>query len=261
VNHSGLLCFAVFPNLAFVFAFFGSFRSISNGIDIWNGNSAVQIQPPMGADDVPMRVDPMPTAVLHGVKLTSKSGRGIVNIDGGSVQIHDCAVYNCAATGIYVGGPGSRALVERTDVIGNGIGNRSRRGIARGHSGIYLEQGHATIVNCNISNNTLTGISSVHAENAILTLEQSDLVNNGTFQLEMPPLQSLARRRSVVRENYMASVGNRPLRSNLLSVRQVNQFRAGTEMGNLRRAEDYELVVAGQEAITNLETTAESTQQ
>jgi hypothetical protein len=190
----------------------------SHGIDIWNGNAAIQVQPPEAEDGAPLRrAGPRPCAMLQGVKVTSASGRGIVNIDGGKIVLRGCAFHDCAATGIYVGGQGSQAEVEHTDVIRNGVGNRSScRGIARGHSGVYLEQGFASIRECNISFNTLTGISSVSADNSFLTLEHSDLSLNGTLQLEMPQLGSAARRRSIVRDNNMSAVSPGRLRSGLL---------------------------------------------
>jgi hypothetical protein len=189
----------------------------SHGTDIWNGNAAIQVQPPEAEDGAPRRRGPRPCAILQGVKVTSRSGRGIVNIDGGKIVLRGCAFYDCAATGIYVGGQGSQAEVEYTDVIRNGVGSRSsRRGIARGHSGVYLEQGLASIRECNISFNTLTGISSVSADNSFLTLEDSDLALNGTFQLEMPAPGTAARRRSIVRNNNMSAVSPGRLRSGLL---------------------------------------------
>jgi hypothetical protein len=189
----------------------------SHGIDIWNGNAAIQVQPPEAEDGAPLRRGPRPCAILRGVKVTSQSGRGIVNIDGGKIVLRGCAFHDCAATGIYVGGQGSQAEVEYTDVIRNGVGSRgSRRGIARGHSGVYLEQGLANIRECNISFNTLTGISSVSADNSFLTLEDSDLSLNGTFQLEMPAPGTAARRRSMVRNNNMSAVSPGRLRSGLL---------------------------------------------
>jgi hypothetical protein len=186
-------------------------------VDIWNGNAAVQIQPPVGPDDVPMMVLPAPTAILEHVEVASASGRGIVNIDGGHVVIRNCYVHDCAATGVYVGGPGSRAIIEHTDVMRNGNGNtRHRRGIARGHSGIYLEQGLAHITDCNVSQNSLTGISAVSSENAILNLEESDLVSNGTFQLEMPAVGTAAHRQSFTHNNNLANTGSARSRSGLV---------------------------------------------
>jgi hypothetical protein len=153
---------------------------------------------------------------LQGVDVTSKSGRGIVNIDGGMAIIRNCYVHDCAATGIYVGGPGSNAVIEQTDVTHNGNGNKQRRGIARGHSGIYLEQGQALVRDCNISQNSLTGISAVSQENAILNLEESDLIANGAQQLEMPPNGTLSRRRSLTRDNNVLAEGFMRSRSGLV---------------------------------------------
>ena len=123
---------------------------------------------------------------LKSIEVLSHSGRGIVNIDGGFSSIRNCYVHDCAATGIYVGGPGTQAVLERTDVVRNGHGTCNSRGIGRGHSGVYLEQGTAVIRDCNISRNSLTGISAVSLNNTSLKLEQSDLIANGAGQLEMP---------------------------------------------------------------------------
>jgi len=182
----------------------------SSGMDIWNGNSAIQIQPHV-SESFHMAT---PTVTLDGVNVTSWSGRGVVNVDGGDLKIRNSYIHDCAATGIYVGGTGSRAIIEHSDVIHNGRGNRrNRRGISAGHSGIYLEQGHASITDCNISRNTLTGISAISPDNAILTLEESDLFSNGTFQLEMPAFGSVAFRNSVTTNNTLASSGEGRSRS------------------------------------------------
>ena len=145
---------------------------------------------------------------LDSVDITSWSGRGVVNVDGGELNISNSYIHDCAATGIYIGGTGSRVTVERTDVIKNGRGNRrTDRGISSGHSGIYMEQGDASIVDCNVSRNTLTGISAISPSHAILNLEDSDLYSNGTYQLEMPPLGSVAFRNSVTANNTLSSSG------------------------------------------------------
>jgi hypothetical protein len=78
-----------------------------------------------------------------------------------------------------------------------------------------LESGHATITNCNISRNVLTGISAISPENAVLVLQGSDLVSNGTFQLEMPAIGTAAYRKSVVVDNNLASNGAGNPRSGL----------------------------------------------
>jgi len=154
---------------------------------------------------------------MEHVEITSASGRGVVNIDGGHLSLSNCYIHDCAATGIYVGGPGSVARIHRSDVVRNGNGNRThRRGIARGHSGVYLEQGHATISDCNISRNALTGISAVSPDNAILDLQESELISNGSFQLEMPGVGSLAHSRSTTHNNILASTGQPRTRSGLV---------------------------------------------
>ncbi len=82
--------------------------------------------------------------------------------------------------------------------------------------GLYLEQGNATIIDCNISSNTLTGISAISPDNSILNLQESDLISNGTFQLEMPAIGSTAHRNSVTANNTLASSGIGRSRSVLL---------------------------------------------
>ena len=177
----------------------------------------MQLQPPLGPDDQPLLTNSAPTATLDRVEIVSASGRGIVNIDGGLINVSSCYVHDCAATGIYVGGPGSRANIVRSDIVRNGNGNsQHRRGIARGHSGIYLEQGHASIVDCNVSRNSLTGISAVSPENAVLNLEESDLVSNGTYQLEMPAVGTVAHRNSNTSDNNLATTGLARSRSGLV---------------------------------------------
>mmetsp|Transcript_3256 Transcript_3256/g.6807 ORF Transcript_3256/g.6807 Transcript_3256/m.6807 type:complete len:703 (+) Transcript_3256:221-2329(+) len=164
----------------------------ANGTDIWHGNAAIHIQPEQNEDGPPplLRRDLLPVAHLSGLRVTSRTGRGIVTIDGGQLHCQRTRVYDCAATGIYIGGRGTRARVQQTDVLRNGLGSRgtSRRnaGISRGHSGVYLEQGVADIIDCNVSNNTLTGITAVSNENSTLNLSDSDLLGNGSFQLEIP---------------------------------------------------------------------------
>ncbi len=182
-----------------------------NGIDIWNGNTVVQIQP-LSLNDrllTPKPGDKMPSAIIEQSNLTSVSGRGVVAIDGGHANIRKCLIVNCAATGIYVGGPGSSAIVKDSDIVYNGSGNdrNPRRGVSRGHSGVYLEQGVATLSNCNISNNSLTGISAVSPSNATLIVKDSDLIGNGTVQLEMPPVGSVSRERSVSDNNVILDTG------------------------------------------------------
>lgn len=193
-------------------------RHITYGLDIWNGNAAVQIQPPLTADEQPIPVAPMPTAVLDHVDITSESGRGVVNIDGGDLTIRNSYIHDCAATGVYVGAATSTLTIENSDVVRNGNGNRQhRRGIARGHSGIYLEQGLAQITNSSISQNCLTGISAVSPSNAILHLSNTELVSNGSAQLEMPDFGTVAHRSSSIRDVHLSNVDSPRLRSPLVN--------------------------------------------
>lgn len=190
-----------------------------DGTDIWNGNAAVQVQPPLDSNGRPLRdVEVRPTGVLNNCGLSSISGRGAVSIDGGNLFIRKSYIHSCAATGIYVGGPGSTASVEETDIINNGHGNLTkRRGIARGHSGVYLEQGIATLSHCNVSKNSLTGISGISPDKATLSITDSDIVGNGTQQIELPPTGSVSWRNSICRNNYTAQEGTGQIRSGLVS--------------------------------------------
>ena len=174
-----------------------------HGTDIWNGNAAVQVQPHPSEDEEPTPLPDhiRPRAALTNCRVKSTSGRGVVNIDGGHLDVDSCFIAGCAATGLYVGGPGSSATVKRTDVYNNGRGNARRRGIARGHSGVYLEQGTATLDDCLVAANTLTGITAVSPEKAFLTLTQSTIAQNGTNQMELPPLGSSARSQCVIENN------------------------------------------------------------
>ncbi len=79
-----------------------------------------------------------------------------------------------------------------------------------------MEQGDASIIDCNISRNTLTGVSAISPDNAILNLQESDLISNGTFQLEMPTFGSAAHRNSVTTNNTMESTGIGRSRSMLM---------------------------------------------
>jgi hypothetical protein len=199
------------------------------GTDIWNGNSALQIQPRL--DDrhhpiAPMSPNMLPAALVENSKIMSISGRGIVAIDGSKAYIKNCHVHRCAATGIYIGGAGSEANIYRSDVVNNGIGNnRSRQGIARGHSGVYLEQGTAIISDCSISRNALTGLSAVSLDNAILKIQDSELVGNTTLQLEMPQEGSVSFRNSDSSRNVTSREGEMRLRSGL----QIGNFEDGSD--------------------------------
>ena len=72
----------------------------SPGIDIWNGNAAIQVQPASDVGPIPFVVPTLPeaSAVLNRVDVRSYSGRGIVAVEGGHVYMEDCHVHHCAGT-------------------------------------------------------------------------------------------------------------------------------------------------------------------
>jgi hypothetical protein len=199
------------------------------GTDIWNGNSAVQIQPRLDERHQPVIPTPpqlVPTAYIENSKIMSLSGRGVVCIDGSRATVRNCYVHRCAATGIYIGGSGSEASIYHTDIINNGIGNtRNRNGIARGHSGVYLEQGTALVDDCSISRNALTGLSAVSVDNAFLNIRNSELVGNATLQLEMPREDSVSFRNSTSTSNRIARDGDMMPRSGLT----IGNFEDGSD--------------------------------
>jgi hypothetical protein len=150
------------------------------GFNLWNGNAAVQIQPITPPEtEAPL----LPTASLEHVEITSHSGRGVVVNDGGDVTIEHSLLHGCAATGVYCGSLACVLTMEHSDIIANGYGNQlaasvRTTGVTRGHSGIYLENGDATLRECNVSNNSSCGIS-VSSAASRLTLDHSDVVANG----------------------------------------------------------------------------------
>lgn len=86
---------------------------------------------------------------------------------------------------------------------------------------MYLEQGTANLRDCNVSNNALTGISAVSADNALLDVRDTDLVSNETMQLEMPPAGSRSYRRSISRDNRIVQEGTARSRSGLVPPEHV----------------------------------------
>ena len=213
----------------------------ATGTDIWNGNAAVQVQPPFDeAGEFPVETAPpnVPaTAYVDSCDITSLSGRGLVTIDGGQATITNSHVHHCAATGIYIGGPTSEATIRATDVVRNGYGNQNRSvrrgGISRGHSGVYLEQGTANLRDCNVSHNALTGISAVSADNAVLDVRNTDLVSNEAEQLEVPPDGSRSYRRSISRDNRIVQDGLARARSGLVPPEHADVSSPNTIYNNV----------------------------
>jgi hypothetical protein len=149
------------------------------GTDIWNGNTAIQVQPDSGETPHSLSASvAKASAVLESVEVISYSGRGIVALDGGHVQIKDSYIHDCAATGVFVGGNGSRADLKRVDVTENGTGNYFLGGITRGNSGIHIDKGVVNITDCNPSKNLGSGILIVMPDVTELTLEKTDILAN-----------------------------------------------------------------------------------
>ena len=159
------------------------------GFNLWNGNAAVQIQPLPSAPVADQEHQPvpdasrLPTAIFHEVEVISHSGRGVVINDGGNIAISHSYIHDCAATGIYVGSNDCSLTLDHSDVISNGHGNQlaasvRAAGVSRGHSGFYLENGNATLSECNITNNSSCGIS-VSSPASRLTMSHTDVVANG----------------------------------------------------------------------------------
>eukprot|EP00977_Amphora_coffeiformis_P030007 scaffold44184_cov199-Amphora_coffeaeformis.AAC.1 len=187
----------------------------SPGVDIWNGNAAIQVQPSVNMTPIPFILSSVPeaSAVLNRVDVRSYSGRGVVAVEGGHVHLEDCHIHHCAATGLYVGGNTSLVVLKSTDVVYNGMGNQRTGGIARGHSGVYVEQSKAELQNCSVSQNTSSGITVIAPDNSALKLSDSEVVANGCTPMEIPnPMDPSA----VDRNNRVAVIGTPKPRSIML---------------------------------------------
>ena len=184
------------------------------GVDIWNGNAAIQIQPAEAAvSEGALNEVADASAVLNRVDIRSFSGRGIVAMDGGHVRLQDCHIHHCAATGVYIG-INCQAHLQSTDILSNGLGNQRAGGaaVARGHSGLYIEQGTAQMNDCSVSNNTAAGISVIASDNTALQMTNSEAVANGCTPLELPNPTNAA----VDPSNRLAVVGTARPRCRML---------------------------------------------
>jgi hypothetical protein len=110
-----------------------------------------------------------------------------------------------------------------TDVTTNGLGgNQLTGGIARGHSGIYLEQGQLDICDSNVSLNSASGISVVASGQRRLDIRNTDFVGNGVQPIDVPfgvqddDLVLSIINNSTKLGNRMLSYGNYQARSSLL---------------------------------------------
>lgn len=161
-----------------------SLEHLSMGIGIGGGNTAILVQPDGGESALRPSLLAKAAAVLESVEVVSHSGRGISVLDAASAHIKDSYIHDCAATGVFVGGHGSRAVLETVDVTENGTGNQ--RGIARGHCGICIEQGVVRITDCNVSQNSAAGIKVILPDLTELTLKKTDILANGISPIQLP---------------------------------------------------------------------------
>lgn len=196
----------------------------SPGIDIWNGNTALQLSPDVStvlSARKAITTTVQATARLEHCHVTSGSGRGIVVETGSSLSLNDSCVTECAATGIAVHGgsdiafnrPPAQATLTNSDIVNNGVGyhtfsihidqqrlssypingndgpvmtSASRVvGLSRGRSGISVEQACVTVQNCSISHNAGAGISVI-SNDFDLIVDQSTIVGNASTPVELP---------------------------------------------------------------------------
>jgi hypothetical protein len=164
-----------------------SLEHVSLGINIWSGNAAIQLQPDNAETTQPPPSTTLAKAalLLQSVEVVFRSGRGIVVLGGAHAQIKASYIHACAAAGVYVGGNGSRAVLEEVDVTENGMGNLRVGGIVRGHSGIYIDQGIVSITDCNVSHNSSSGIAVISPDETELTLKKTDILTNGNIPVDV----------------------------------------------------------------------------
>ena len=172
------------------------------GTDIWTTNTAIRAS----GNGVALNT--------RNCLITSISGRGIVITGGGSGDLVNTTVFNCAATGIYVGDEDTEVTLTHCNVVNCGYGGRpiassssllpvSTTGptsallkvvessmriqtlsvtvgnesiVPSGHSGIYVEAADMVLEDSLISGSCLTGITAVRGGRVVLT--GCDLADN-----------------------------------------------------------------------------------
>ena len=173
------------------------------GTDIWTTNTAIRASGLVELD-------------LQNCLVTSLSGRGIVMASGANGELVDTTVYNCGATGLYVGDDHTNVSLTRCNVINCGFGGRPAsssaavlpvptRGptsdlleviesslhvetlpvtvgnegtVPSGHSGIYVEASNVVLDNSLVAGSCLTGLTAVRGGG--VTLSGCDFAENGS---------------------------------------------------------------------------------
>ena len=157
------------------------------GNDLWSGNSAIFCED--GAQ-----------VSIHGCKITSESGRGVVLLRGSQMTMSNSTIADCAATGCYVSDVGTTLTLTSSNIVRNGTGSRRSYSIASlanftefvdvvppGHSGLYIESATSVIKDCLISGNALTGVSVVR--NGSVRISKCDLTQNGEGAAAIEPVE------------------------------------------------------------------------
>ena len=173
------------------------------GTDIWTTNTAIRASGLVELD-------------LQNCLVTSLSGRGIVMTGGASGELVDTTVYNCGATGLYVGDEETEVSLTRCNVINCGFGGRPASSAAAvlpvptrgptsdlleiiesslhvetlpvtvgnegtvpsGHSGVYVEASNVVLDNTLVAASCLTGLTAVRGGG--VTLSGCDFADNGS---------------------------------------------------------------------------------
>ncbi len=138
-------------------------------MDIWNGNAAVQVQVTFGRNGCPLWIctpQSRPTADMIDCAVTLLSRRGLISPSTmACCHIQDCNLHGSAICWqLLWAAMVSLSMMVQTNVVDNEAGNvlDPCQGMARGHSGVYLERGLCRILNCNISWNLSVGIYSTN---------------------------------------------------------------------------------------------------
>eukprot|EP00978_Attheya_sp_CCMP212_P007662 scaffold17774_cov44-Attheya_sp.AAC.4 len=160
----------------------------SRGADIWGGNAAVLVEGQLAS------------LHLDGCTIQSDTGRGIVVTDGASVDFGKILLPNLNNSSMdssvisfedheeidcmdidYESDSmlpyHSNDTDGETDQEAESV-DEEEEYVHAGHSGIYIETGHATIEDCLVGGNNLTGISVVRRGTVLLV--ESDVTENGT---------------------------------------------------------------------------------
>jgi hypothetical protein len=143
-----------------------------------------------GQDGVTVSAGATDKIVLRGLAINGQGGnRGIVVTAAGQVHIEGCVVSNMGSDGIRIDG-GTAAYVANSNV-------RSNNG-----NGIHLAAGSAEVFvdETRVANNILRGI---YAEAGTLTLNRSQVENNGSSGLDVNPAGQVPVR-AVVRDSLLA---------------------------------------------------------